>query len=53
MHAGMTVEEVEERFSGGGWELVNAEPSSVKPIAIRRADDLFELWCYQLRRRSR
>jgi SAM-dependent methyltransferase len=52
MHAGMTVDEVEQRFSGAGWELVNAEPSSVRSVAIRRADDLFELWLYRLRRTS-
>lgn len=53
MHAGMTVDEVRQRFSGAGWELINAEPSTVKPMVIRRADDLFELWRYQLRRTSR
>jgi SAM-dependent methyltransferase len=53
MHAGMTVDEVKQRFSGAGWELVNAERSTVKPIAIPRADGLFELWSYQLRRTSR
>ena len=48
MHAGMTVDEVKQRFGGAGWELVDAEPTSIKPTAIRRADDLFELWRYQL-----
>ena len=52
MRAGMTVEEVQQRFSSTGWELINAERSSIKPTAIRRADDLFELWRYQLRRTS-
>jgi predicted O-methyltransferase YrrM len=52
MHAGMTVDEVKQRFGSAGWELVDAEPTSITPTAIRRADDLFELWCYQLRRTS-
>jgi hypothetical protein len=52
MHAGMTVDEVKQRFGSAGWELVDAEPTSITPTAIRRADDLFELWRYQLRRTS-
>jgi hypothetical protein len=35
------------------WELVNAERSVVKRMLILRADDLFELWHYQLLRTSR
>lgn len=52
MHAGMTVDEVQQRFGTAGWELVNAERSHIKPIMAPRADDLFELWYYQLRRSS-
>ena len=52
MHAGMTVDEVKQRFGSVTWELVDAERTSFNPTAIRRADDLFELWRYQLRRTS-
>ncbi len=52
MHAGMTVDEVRQRFSAAGWELVNAERSHVKPMMAPRADDLFELWYCQLRHTS-
>jgi SAM-dependent methyltransferase len=50
MHAGISTEEVCRRFSRGGWELVNAERASAEAlgISVRRADDRFELWCYQL-----
>ncbi|MBI2694880.1 class I SAM-dependent methyltransferase [Mycobacterium nebraskense] len=53
MHAGMSVEEVKRRFIGAGWELVEAKPSVVKPMLISRAEGLFELWHYQLRRTPR
>jgi hypothetical protein len=49
MHAGVTVDEVEQRFSSAGWHLVNAERTSAEAIAARRAADRFELWRYQLR----
>jgi hypothetical protein len=52
MHAGMTVEEVLRRFGGAGWELINAEPTSLETGALQRVRDRFELWCYQLRRAS-
>ena len=52
MHAGVTTDEVQQRFSGAGWELVNAERTSAETIgiAVRRTADRFELWRYQLRR---
>ncbi|WP_276328002.1 class I SAM-dependent methyltransferase [Mycobacterium lacus] len=50
LHAGMTADEVRQRFSTAGWELVEAERSHIKPVMAPRADDLFELWRYQLRR---
>jgi SAM-dependent methyltransferase len=50
MHAGVTLDEVEHRFSGAGWELVNAERTSADMPRATRADDRFELWRYQLRR---
>jgi SAM-dependent methyltransferase len=50
MHAGVTTDEVTNRFSGAGWELVNAERTSAEIPRARRADDRFELWRYQLRR---
>jgi len=49
-HAGITVEEVRQRFCGAGWELVSAKRSAVNQSAIRRAGDLIEIWSYQLRR---
>ena len=50
MHAGMTSDEVAQRFSPAGWQLVAAGRTSAQTIAVRRADDRFELWYYQLRR---
>jgi SAM-dependent methyltransferase len=52
MHAGVTADEVRERFSRRGWELVTAEPMSAGAIEVtgRRADDRFEVWRYRLRR---
>lgn len=52
VHAGITVEEVRLHFCGMGWELVSAERTSVNQKLIGRVGDLFELWCYQLRRAS-
>jgi hypothetical protein len=53
MQAGMTVDEVRQRFTGADWELVNAERTSADEIVKRRvgrAIDRFEPWRYQLRR---
>ena len=52
MHAGVTEDEVQQRFSGAGWELANAEPMPPETLAaaVRRTADRFELWRYQLRR---
>jgi SAM-dependent methyltransferase len=52
MHAGVTTDEIQQRFSGAGWELANAErmPPETLGIAVRRTADRFELWRYQLRR---
>lgn len=52
MHAGVTEDEVQQRFSRSGWELVNAErmPPETLGAAVRRTADRFELWRYQLRR---
>jgi hypothetical protein len=36
VHAGMTVDEVRKRFTGAGWELFNAERTSVEKMAERR-----------------
>jgi SAM-dependent methyltransferase len=52
-HAGMTVEEVRQRFCCAGWELVSAERSAVNQSVLRRVGDLIEVWCYQLRRTPR
>jgi SAM-dependent methyltransferase len=52
MHAGVTTDEVQQRFSRAGWELQNAErmPAELIGTAVPRAGDRFELWRYQLRR---
>ncbi len=52
MYSRVRPQEVEERF-GRWWELVSSKRSSVGDLDVagRRADDLFELWSYQLRRR--
>jgi SAM-dependent methyltransferase len=50
MHAGATVEEIQQRFSPNGWQLVNAGPTSAETTVVPRADQRFELWCYQLQR---
>jgi len=50
LHAGVTVDEIRSRFISSGWELVNAQRSSVATPAARGADERFELWLYVLRR---
>jgi SAM-dependent methyltransferase len=52
MRAGVSTEEVRERFDRRRWELVGAERKSTDPIEVAgtRADELFELWAYRLRR---
>jgi SAM-dependent methyltransferase len=51
VHAGITVDEVRQRFCGAGWELVDASQRSVPETrAPRRLRDSFEFWTYQLRR---
>jgi len=46
MHAGLTPEEVGERFGRGGWTLVSAERAAAASIDVagRRVDEQFELW---------
>jgi SAM-dependent methyltransferase len=53
MQAGLTAEEVRERFADNRWELVSAEPVGADEIRAvgRRVDETFEVWRYQLRRR--
>jgi SAM-dependent methyltransferase len=53
MQAGLTAEEVRERFEGKRWELLSAEPVSADAIEVagRRVDASFEAWRYRLRRR--
>ncbi len=50
MHAGITTDEVQRRFSRAGWELVDAQraPAETTGVAVPRADDRFELWRYRL-----
>jgi SAM-dependent methyltransferase len=54
MHAGITIDEVRQRFTEAGWRLVRAEPTSADPemAVARRAAARFELWCYHLTRDS-
>jgi SAM-dependent methyltransferase len=54
MHAGLTLDEVRQRFGAAGWHLVSAERTSTETVSsrARRAADRFELWRYQLRRDS-
>lgn len=49
-HAGITVEEVRQRFCGAGWELVGAKRSAINQSVMQWAGDLIEVWSYQLRR---
>ena len=51
MHAGLTLDEVRQRFGPAGWDVQRAEPvpEDLSP-AGRRSAARFELWCYQLRR---
>src|ERR1700736_1120308 len=53
MRAGLTAEEVRERFSNDRWELISAEPVKADDIraVCRRVDETFEVWRYRLRRR--
>jgi SAM-dependent methyltransferase len=53
MQAGLTAEEVRERFADNRWELVSAEPVRADEIRAvsRRVDETFEVWRYRLRRR--
>jgi SAM-dependent methyltransferase len=54
MHAGVTTDEVRERFSAAGWELASAEQVSTDAIEVagRRADQRFELWRFRLHHRG-
>ncbi len=52
IHGGVTAEEVAQRFCSAGWELVDAERTSVETPVVPRAADRFELWRFQLRRAS-
>jgi SAM-dependent methyltransferase len=53
MQAGLTHEEVRERFADHRWELVSAGPVGAGEIRAvgRRVDASFEVWRYRLRRR--
>ena len=50
VHAGMTTDEIRQRFGSAGWEMVKAERSLPETRAPRRLRDRFEFWSYQLRR---
>lgn len=50
MHAGLTVEEVRQRFEPAGWQLVSAGHTAAETISMRarQAANRFELWRYEL-----
>jgi len=50
--AGVSPDEIRERFGRGGWELLSAEkrPDDAFEVAAGRVDDRFELWRCRLRR---
>lgn len=52
MQAGVTADEVRERFGRAGWEVVSAERTTAGAVGVgrRRVDDLFDLWRCWLRR---
>jgi SAM-dependent methyltransferase len=52
LHAGLTADEVRQRFCPAGWDLVCAERALVEMPVVPRAAERFELWRYQLRRNS-
>jgi SAM-dependent methyltransferase len=52
LHAGLTADEVRQRFCPAGWDLVSAERSSAETPVVPGAADRFELWRYYLRRTS-
>jgi SAM-dependent methyltransferase len=51
MYAGLTPDEVRERFGRRGWQVVSAERVSANAIEVsgRRVDEQFELLCCRLR----
>jgi SAM-dependent methyltransferase len=54
MQAGLTEAEVRERFTGAGWDIIQATPVERDAIQVARArvDRSFELWRYRLVRRE-
>jgi SAM-dependent methyltransferase len=54
LHAGLTVEEVRQRFAPADWQLVSADhvPAETINIRARQAANRFDLWRYQLQRAS-
>jgi SAM-dependent methyltransferase len=50
MHAGVTVDEVRDRFGRQGWQLIDAGRASVTTIRVRgqATDERFELWRFRL-----
>jgi SAM-dependent methyltransferase len=50
MHAGVTADEVQQRFSQAGWHLVDAKPTLAETPRATQASERFELWHYRLRR---
>lgn len=52
MHASVSDDEIRDRFSPAGWDIISAEPASAEKlgVGVRRADERFALRHYHLRR---
>lgn len=50
MHAGVTVDEVRDRFGRHGWQLIDAGRASIETLRVRGrpTDERFELWRFRL-----
>lgn len=50
MHAGVSTDEVRDRFGSRGWDLLSAQPMSAELAAVGQPQgDWFEAWRYRLR----
>jgi hypothetical protein len=53
MQAGLSAEEVHDRFPRQGWDVITAEPVGAEELAAvgRHVNASFEAWHYRLRKR--